>query len=280
MMNYKTIEEGVKGKAAFATGGTMGIGKACVEAFCAAGINTVTVGRSVDKGKALEAEINSWGRGKCTYLECDVTNFDRLRECIDLAAQEHGRLDILLNCAGYFPLQVPIDMTSLEDYMAVMNCNLVAYFVAMKHALPYIRKQKGSILNVGSVLGTTGNEGSVAYCATKGAIHTMTRAMAIDEARNGVRVNELKPGHINTEMFDLTTSRQEDPEGFVKYSDGLQWMERGGTAQECAYAALFLVSDWAGFVTGEQLHVTGGYEIGEGTKLPNPYLAWGQMEKK
>jgi NAD(P)-dependent dehydrogenase (short-subunit alcohol dehydrogenase family) len=280
MLNYKTIAEGVKGKAAFTTGGTMGIGKACVEAFCAAGINTVTVGRSVEKGKALEKEINSWGRGKCTYHECDVTNFDRLRECIDLAVKEHGKLDILLNCAGYFPLQVPIDMTSLEDYKAVLECNLVAYFVAMKHALPYIRTQKGSIVNIGSVLGTTGDEGSVAYSSTKGAIHTMTRAMAVDEGRNGVRINELKPGHICNEMFELTTSRQADPEGFIKYSDGLQWLCRGGTSQECAYAALFLVSDWASFITGVELHVTGGFEIGEGPKLPNPYLAWGPMEKK
>ena len=280
MMNYKTIEEGVKGKVAFTTGGTMGIGKACVETFCAAGINTVTVGRSADKGRAVEKEINSWGRGKCTYHECDVTNFDRLRECIDLAVQEHGKLDILLNCAGYFPLQVPIDVTSLDDYKAVLECNLVAYFVAMKHALPYIRTQKGSIVNIGSVLGTTGDEGSVAYCSTKGAIHTMTRAMAVDEGRNGVRVNELKPGHICNEMFELTTSRQADPEGFIKYSDGLQWLERGGTSLECAYAALFLVSDWASFITGTELHVTGGFEIGEGPKLPNPYLAWGMMEKK
>jgi enoyl-[acyl-carrier-protein] reductase (NADH) len=81
-------------------------------------------------------------------------------------------------------------------------------------------------------------------------------------------------------MFELTTSRQADPEGFIKYSDGLQWLGRGGTSQECAYAALFLVSDWASFITGTELHVTGGFEIGEGPKLPNPYLAWGPMEKK
>jgi len=279
-MDYRSIEEGMKGKAAFITGGTMGIGKACVRIFCAAGVNVVTVGRSVDKGKALADEINTWGKGKCTFHECDVTNFDRLRECIDLAAEEHGRLDVLVNCAGYFPLQVPIDMTSLEDYKAVLECNLVAYFVAMKQALPYLRTAKGNIINIGSVLGTTGDEGSVAYCSTKGAIHTMTRSMAIDEGRNGVRVNEIKPGHICTEMFDLTTSRQDDPEGFVKYSDSLQWLERGGTSEEVAYAVLFMASDWASFITGAELHVTGGFEIGEGPKLPNPYLAWGGMEKK
>ncbi len=279
-MDYKTIEEGVRGKAAFVTGGTMGIGKACVRVFCAAGMNVVTVGRSVDKGEALAAEINAEGRGKCVFYECDVTDFDRLREVIDLTAKEFGRLDVLVNCAGYFPLQVPIDMTSVEDFKAVLECNLVAYFVAAKQALPYLRTSKGNIINVGSVLGTTGDEGSSAYSATKGGIHTMTRTMAIDEARNGVRVNEIKPGHICTEMFELTTERQQDKEGFIKYSDGLQWMGRGGSAEECGYAMLFLASEWASFITGIELHVTGGFEIGEGPKVPNPYLAWGKMEKK
>jgi NAD(P)-dependent dehydrogenase (short-subunit alcohol dehydrogenase family) len=279
-MDYRSVEECVKGKAAFVTGGTMGIGKACVRVFCAAGINVVTVGRSVDKGEALAKEINAQGKGKCIFHECDVTNSKRLQELIDLTAKTFGKLDILVNCAGYFPLQVPIDMTSIEDYKAVLECNLVAYFVAAKHALPYLRTSKGNIINVGSVLGTTGDEGSVAYSSTKGAIHTMTRALAIDEGRNGVRVNEIKPGHICTEMFELTTERQEDKEGFIKYSDGLQWMGRGGSAEECAYAMLFLASDWASFITGIELHVTGGFEIGEGPKLPNPYLKWGKMETK
>lgn len=280
MIEYFTIEDNMKGKAAFITGGTMGIGKACVRMFIEAGANVVFVGRSADKGKAIEEELNAKGKGRSIFMECDVTNFDRLNECIDFAAKEFGRLDTLVNCAGYFPLQVPIDMTTIEDYKNLLECNLVAYFVAAKRALPYLRTSKGSIVNIGSVLGTTGDEGSVAYCSSKGAIHTFTRSLAIDEGRNGVRVNEVKPGHICTEMFELTTSRQADPEGFVKYSDGLQWLERGGEPEEIAYAVLFLASDWASFITGTEIHVTGGFEIGEGPKLRNPYLAWGPMEKK
>ncbi|MDR3551633.1 MAG: SDR family oxidoreductase [Clostridia bacterium] len=279
-MDYKTIEQGMQGKVAIISGGTAGIGKACVRIFCAAGVNVVTMGRSVDKGTALAEEINAKGKGKCVFYECDVRNTDRLGEIVELTVAEFKHLDVLVNCAGYFPIQIPIDMVTKEMYMDVLNTNLVAYFMGCKYALPYLRSSKGNIVNIGSVLGTTGDEGALAYSSTKGAIHTFTRSLAIDEGRNGVRVNEVKPGHILTEMFELTTGRQADPVGFVKYSDGLQWLGRGGSAEETAYAVLFLASDWASFITGTELHVTGGFEIGEGPKLPNPYLTWGEMDKK
>lgn len=270
----------MKGKVAIITGGTKGIGKACVRTFCAAGVHVVTMGRSVELGEALAGEINREGRGTCVFYECDVRDYDRIGEIVELTVQQFGKLDILINCAGYFPLQQPIDMITLEMYQDVLDTNLKAYFMSCKYALPYLRSSRGNIINVGSVLGTTGDEGSLAYCSTKGAIHTFTRSLAIDEARNGVRVNQIKPGHINTEMFECTTSLQEDPEGFVKYSDSLQWLGRGGEAEEVAYAMLFLASPWASFITGEDLHVTGGFELGEGPKVPNPYLAWGEQVKR
>jgi NAD(P)-dependent dehydrogenase (short-subunit alcohol dehydrogenase family) len=157
--------------------------------------------------------------------------------------------------------------------MWILNTNLVAYFRTIKTALPYLRKTKGVIVNTGSVLGLQGDEGACAYTATKGAIATMTRTIAMDEARYGVRCVEVKPGHINTHMFFQTTSEQADPEGFVAYSDSLQWLNRGGEPEEIAYAVLFLASPWASFVTGTDLLVTGGYEIGEGPKPINPFMA-------
>lgn len=270
----------MKGKVAFITGGTAGIGKACVRVFIEAGVNVVFVGRSAEKGTAIEREFAQLGKGIPRYYECDVTDHARLEECINLTIQEFGKLDTLVNCAGYFPAQKPVDVISIEDFKDVLECNLVAYFVTIKHCLPYLRTTKGSIINIGSVLGTTGDEGAAAYCATKGAIHTMTRTIAIDEARNGVRCNEVKPGHINTEMFEKTTSEQADPEGFIEYSDSLQWMRRGGEPEEIAYTVLFLASDWASFITGEDIHVTGGYNIGEGPKPINPFLSWAEQPSK
>jgi len=272
MNEFFTIEDDMKGKVAFMTGGTSGIGRATVTTFAQAGVNVVFVGRTVERGREIEKELNLLGKGEVTYMECNVTDSDRLEECVKTAAEKYGRLDVLFNCAGVFPPQKPSTSYSLDEYMKILNTNLVPYFVTIKAALPYLRKTRGVIINTGSVLGYQGDEGACAYTATKGAIETMTKTIAIDEARYGVRCVEVKPGHINTEMFLKTTSEQADPKGFVHYSDSLQWLNRGGEPEEIAYAVLFLASGWASFITGTDLYVTGGFEIGEGPKPINPFM--------
>ncbi|WP_162462961.1 SDR family oxidoreductase [Paenibacillus psychroresistens] len=274
----RSIEEGMKGKVAIITGASMGIGKACVEAFCYAGVHVVAAARSKDLGEKLAKELTEKGAGSCVFFECDVSKHENVKALIDFTVAQFGRIDVLVNCAGYFPLQRPVDEISVEDFNDILVTNLTAYYAGCKYALPYLRTVKGNIINIGSVLGTTGNEGSAGYCATKGAITTMTKALAVDEARHGVRVNEVKPGHICTEMFELTTSRQKDPEAFLAYSETLQWLGRGGLPEEIATVVLFLASDWASFITGTEILATGGYEIGEGPK--KPIFPWTTMEKK
>ncbi len=274
----RSIEEGMKGKVAIITGGTMGIGKACVKAFCQAGVNVVAAARSLDLGNALAKELTAKGPGKCRFFQCDVSHTERIEELVEFTVKEFGGIDVLVNCAGYFPLQRPIDEVSIQDFNDILATNLVAYYAACKYAMPYLRSRKGNIVNIGSVVGTTGDEGAATYCATKGAIESMTRSLAIDEARHGVRVNEVKPGHIINEMFEKTVSRQKDPKAFLEYSETLQWMGRGGTSEEVALAVLFLASEWASFITGAHLMVTGGYEFGEGPK--RPIFNWTTMEKK
>ncbi len=273
MEKYFSIEENMKGKVAFITGGTDGIGRATVEIFSQAGVNVVFVGRNEEYGRAIEKELEVPGFGEVTYLPCDVTDFSRLEECIDYAYNKYGKLNVLYNCAGVFPAQKPAADTSIEEFSELLNLNLVAYFAAFRKAIPYIREVKGVVINIGSVLGKLGDEGAPAYCAAKGGIENLTRSLAIDEARHGVRVVEIKPGHMDTHMFQKTTSRQADPEGFVKYSDSLQWMNRAGKPEEIAYTALFLASDWAGFITGTDVMVSGGFDIGEGPKPINPFMA-------
>ena len=104
-----------------------------------------------------------------------------------------GKIDVLVNCAGVWPAQLPVDEVTVEDFEDLLRTNLVAYYAGCRYALPYLRAAKGNIVNIGSVIGTTGKEGAAIYCSTKGGIESLTKSLAIDEARNGVRVNEIKP---------------------------------------------------------------------------------------
>lgn len=274
----RPIEDGIKGKVLVITGGTMGIGKACVKVFVWAGAYVVMAGRSVDLGTEISKELTEKGPGTCDYVECDVSKEEDLKKLVDFTANKFGRIDILVNCAGYFPKQRPIDEVTVQDFNDILATNLVSYYALSRFALPYLRTSKGNIVNIGSVVGTTGDEGAVTYVATKGAIEAMTKSLAVDEARHGVRVNEIKPGHICNEMFAKTTTRQADPEKFLEYSETLQWLGRGGASEEVATAVLFMASEWASFITGATLMVTGGFEFGEGTK--KPLFNWTTMEKK
>ncbi len=273
-MEYKSIEQCVKGKTAIITGGTSGIGKACVQIFCAAGINVVTMGRSVEKGQKLEKEINEQGKGVCKYFLCDVKDTDRLGEIIEKAAEIFGGIDILLNCAGFFPKHAPIDLITKEMFQNVIDTNLTAYFMGCKYALPYLRTSKGCIINIGSIVAETGGQGCQAYCCTKGAIEAFTRSLAIDEASNGVRVNEIKPGHIVTEILDQVVAEQAGQDELSRYMDNIQFLGRGGKPEEIAYAALFFASDWSAFTTGVDLRVSGGYELGEAEKKLCKFIDW------
>lgn len=264
MLPYQTLESTVRSKTAIITGGTAGIGLACVKVFCRAGMNVVTLGRSTDKGRALEREINEEGHGTCRFYECDVRNTQRIREIVTLTGESFRGIYALVNCAGAFPEPKPIDEVEEEHFRDVLEVNLVSYFSFSKYALPYIRKQHGAIVNIGSVVAQTGGVHCQAYLSTKGAIEALTRGLALDEAPNGVRVNEIKPGHINTEIFKQMTERAEDKEAFLRYFDRVQCLGRGGEPEEIAYTALFLVSGWASFITGTDIVVSGGYELGEG----------------
>ncbi len=280
--NYEVnpIEGSLRDSVVIVTGGTTGIGRGCVHGFMKMGANVVFCGRNMERGNAVEADMNAKYKGKCIFRQVDVTRDEEIKGLVEFTAKEFGRINTLVNNAGYFPLQRPSDAITEQEFRDVLNNNLVAYFVAIKYALPYLRATKGSVINIGSVLGLTGDEGSAAYTATKGAIETMTRSLAADEGCYGVRINEVKPGHINTDMFRKTTSMQEDMEGFITYSDSLQWLGRGGTSAEIASTVMFLASDWASFITGTDILVTGGYEIGEGPKRKNPYLAdWKDIMK-
>ncbi len=260
------LNEEMKGKVIIITGGNKGIGKGCAKVFAGYHATVVICGRNEVDGRDTENEINRLGSGKCTFLLCDISRENEVKTLIETVVEKYGKIDCLINNAGYFPAEKPLDAICMNEVEDIFKTNFFGIFSGCKYALPYLRKTKGSIINMSSVLARTGDEGAAIYSATKGAISSFTKSLAIDEARNGVRVNAVLPGNITTEMYEKIRSRVADPVAFDNYSDNVQWMGRGGTPEDVGKACLFLASNLAGFVTGVELLVSGGYEIGEGEK--------------
>ncbi len=261
------LQEEWTGKVVIVTGGSIGIGKGCAEVFTEVGANVVICGRNVENGEKAAKEITARGYGECVYHHCDVSKEQQIKELVEFTVNKYGRLDTIINNAGYYPPEKPIDEVTEADVDAIFKTNFYGVFFGCKYALPHIRKVKGSIVNVSSVESITGMESAFAYTATKGAIDTFTKSLSIDEAKNGVRVNSLRPGNILTEMYHSNLLREPNPQEYEEYQKKVQWWGRGGEPREIGTVALFLASNqMAGFVTGTTLLATGGYEIGEAPK--------------
>ena len=164
-------------KVALITGGSKGIGSGCARVFVSAGATVVICARGRDAGEALAAELTALGPGTCHFASCDVSQPEEIREVIENTGARLGRLDCLINNAGWHPDHRPIDGFSVEDFESLLRLNLVSYFAGCKYAMPHLRQVHGSIINVSSLVGTIGQEWSVTYVATKGAIIAMTKAL-------------------------------------------------------------------------------------------------------
>ena len=268
----------IKDKSVIITGASKGIGKGCAKVFCEAGANVVICARGEEEGSKAAEEIDSSSEGKCLFFKCDVSDPEQIKALINFTVAEFGGIYCLINNCGYLPERRPIDECEAQDYEHVLKTNLISMFMACKYALPYIRRAGGNIINMSSVIGKTGQEGSVMYTSIKGAIISLTKSLAIDEARNGVRVNVVVPGHIETEMFEQEKRRAANPKGYVEFCNQSQWLGRGGKSEEVGYACLYLASKFAGFVTGSEFVISGGFEIGNGPKTP--FFNWGERQKK
>jgi NAD(P)-dependent dehydrogenase (short-subunit alcohol dehydrogenase family) len=255
-------------KVTLITGGSKGIGAGCARVFVKAGAPVVICARGREAGETLAAELTASGPGECHFQPCDVSRPEDLRRVIDWVVDKFRRLDCLINNAGWHPPHKPINDFSIEEFQDLLQLNLVSIFAACKFALPHLRKTRGSIINMSSLVGTMGQELATTYCATKGGINAFTKALAIDEARNGVRVNAILPGNIVTPNRIDTVAKSKDPEMVDAWVDSWQWTGRSGEAEEVGYACLFLASDGARYITGIELIISGGSELGYGIKAP------------
>ena len=270
------IEEEMKGKVAIITGANTGIGFGCAKVFSEAGMNVVMAARRKEKGEAAAAELNAAGKGECTFFQCDVSDPDQVKALIDFAVEKYGRLDTMVNNAGYNPIHMDACDMSIESYQRVLATNLMGEFYGCKFAIPHLRKTKGAIINMSSILSKVGQEQTAGYSSTKGGINSMTQTIAIEEARHGVRVNAICPGHIMTEIVYKEMERVADPEAYLDRCNHYSWLGRGGQPEEVGTAALFLASSWAGYITGVTLNVSGGMEFGT---IPKYYAFDASAEK-
>ncbi len=251
----------LENKVAVITGGGSGIGRASAVRFAREGAKIAIAGRHPDKLEETAKIIRDEG-GDCLCCTADVRNETQIRRLAERTLEEYGKIDILFNNAGV-GYSAPYVMDSTvktpsEDWDAILSINLRSVFYACKAVLPHmIQKQSGVILNCSSINGVIGC-GADAYSASKGGINALSRALAVDNAKYGIRVNVVSPAATDTPMIQ---SAYEEVEGFYDYWSNAAPIKRMATPEDVANAALFLVSDEAGFITGQNLMVDGGLSI-------------------
>nr|XP_020461055.1 17-beta-hydroxysteroid dehydrogenase 14 [Monopterus albus] len=256
-------------KVAIVTGGSKGIGRGVVKVFVQNGATVVFCARGGAAGEALEAELNKEGPGSCKFVTCDISKEDDIKKLITVTVELYGHIDCLVNNAGWHPPPKPTDDTTAEEFRELLSLNLISYFLASKYALPYLRQRQGNIINVSSLVGTIGQKDAAPYVATKGAIISMTKAMAVDESRYNVRVNCMSPGNVMTPLWEELAGWTPDAAAAIKMGEDAQLMGRMGTEAECGLAALYLAAD-ATFCTGIDLLISGGAELNYGFKSQIP----------
>lgn len=244
----------LENKTAVITGGTSGIGEATAKLFAREGARVAVVGRNEEKGKSIVEEISSNG-GQAVFVQCDVSKEEDAKKMVDQVIKEFGQIDILYNNAGIAEFGT-VHETEEENWNKVLDINLKGVYLCSKYVIPHMQKQKkGSIISTASVAGMIGYPGAAAYCASKGGVHNLTKAMALDYGPDGIRVNDICPGVIETPMtVGAFGSGEEVKKQAADYPIG-----RVGTPEDIAYAALFLASDESTFVTGTSLIVDGGF---------------------
>ena len=240
---------------ALITGGTSGIGRAAALQFAKAGYRVAVAGRRQAEGDAVVAEIKKAG-GTARFIRTDVTDEAQVKDLVDGTVAAFGRLDAAFNNAGVELFEPLLDATP-ESYHRIATPNILGVLLSLKHEIPAIIKSGGgSIVNTSSVAGQIGFAGAGIYTASKHAVNGLTRTAALEFAKQGVRVNSVSPGPIQTDMLDRAFGPGEESKQFVK---GLVPNGRVGTAEEVAAAVVFLSSPAASYITGQDLAVDGGF---------------------
>ena len=253
------------GKVALITGAGSGIGKAAALLLAKEGAKIAALGRSEDELKQTVAQIQDAG-GEAIPVSADISQPNEMQQAVQQVVNQWGRIDIVFANAGINGVWAPLEELEPEEWDKTINVNLKGTFLTVKYAVPYLKKQGGSVIITSSVNGTRifSNTGATAYSCTKAAQVAFTKMVALELAEHRIRVNVICPGAIetnideNTEQRDLDEVREpvEYPEGSIPLTDG-----KPGSAEQVAQLVLFLASDASSHITGTEVWIDGAESL-------------------
>ena len=244
-----------EGKVVVVTGGTSGIGKAAAIEFAGAGAKVVLTGRREKEGEEVVRKIKKLG-GDAAFFRADIAKDADVKKMVDFTVDKYGKLDVAFNNAGV-EWKGPLDQATEAEYRRIFDTNVWGVLNSMRHEIPAMLKNGGgAIVNTSSVAGHAGLAGVSVYIASKHAVEGLTKAVALEFAKQNIRINAVAPGPIATEMWDRFAGDARDQ------VISLIPAARVGAAEEIAAAVLYLASDAAKFTTGTSLVVDGGFIAG------------------
>ncbi len=249
----------LEGRRVVVTGASSGLGAHTVRLLAGRGADVVAVGRRLDRLEALAAEL-AGAPGRVVRVRAVVTSEDDVVVLMAAATAALGGIDVLVNNAGS-EVQGPIDHLSLDDFEGMLRANAVSVFLCVRAALPALRESRGMVVNLGSTVVGRPPRGRFGYVASKGAVEAMSRALAVDLGRDGIRVNCIRPGIIPSELRGLTEGEER-----ARFEAGLhfgrQALSTVGEGRDVAEAIGWLCGDGGRFVTGTVIDIDGGYTLG------------------
>jgi meso-butanediol dehydrogenase/(S,S)-butanediol dehydrogenase/diacetyl reductase len=265
MKFYKLTPKGefllrLENKVAIITGGASGIGAATALLFAQTGAKVIIADINEKKIQSFVDELV--GKGLWAYgVKCDVSIESEVCRLIETALEKCGKVDILFNNAGVI-LPKTLEIIEGDEWDRLFQINVKSIYLTTKYAISHLKETKGSIINMASMTGVVGQQFNAAYSASKGAVIALTKALAIDYAPFQVRINSISPAGVRTPLFETWLGLQADPEKASLAQDQSHMLGRTATSEEIAKVVLFLASDDASFVTGENIVTDGGATLG------------------